>query len=514
MIVPLSRPVPFAAAGEAQLAELRALLARLGYTQAAAWARMGCEPVGVYRNPVDDGRDPMQLNDALDACIRLFMDGEGLSRPILSDLMGAEALALLAAIGLVESVPGDDAMLRATVQLYPTQDLYVVSDRHFDGRVSSEVVTNDVVYPAITYTVARYLELLPRRPIGPMLEVCGGTGIAALALSPTATRVWSSDITQRSTEFARFNARLNAIDNLTAVAGDMYEPVAGLRFDLIAAHPPYVPSLERKLIFRDGGAAGEEITQRVVEGAPAHLTPGGRLYCTCMGSERVNAPFEQRVREWLGEAGADCDVFFFLVQSHDPLVYYARAAASRRIGFDKIYEHLLPLKELGVRELLYGTIVIRRHGEARSALTLRQEIHGEVTWRDVDWYVDFTTMMAQPDAPERLLAMKPSTRDGVALAVRHTKELGEWGPTGSAVLSTGPFAAEMSGHAWLAALLARCDGERTVRDHWQSLRDASAIAPDWAPEELAAMVRTMIVGEILDVADAPRPERNRPSGDA
>ncbi|MDQ6828014.1 MAG: methyltransferase, partial [Gemmatimonadota bacterium] len=321
MIVPLSRPLPFIDASAPRLAELRALLARLGYTEQAAWERMGCEPVGVYRNPVDDGREPMQLNDALDLCIRMFMDGEPFPRERAAELIGGDAIALLASIGLLETVPDDDTKIRAMVQLYPTQNLYIVSDRHFDGRVSSEVVTTDVVYPAITWTVARYLEALPRRSFGNVLEMCGGTGIAALVLSPTAERVWSSDITQRSTDFAELNARLNAIGNLTAVAGDMYEPVAGLQFDLIAAHPPYVPSLERKLIFRDGGTAGEEITQRVVAESPPYLAPGGRLYCTCMGSDRVDAPFEQRIRDWLGDAGADCDVFFFQMQAHDPLVY-------------------------------------------------------------------------------------------------------------------------------------------------------------------------------------------------
>ncbi|MDQ6829005.1 MAG: ATP-binding protein, partial [Gemmatimonadota bacterium] len=181
------------------------------------------------------------------------------------------------------------------------------------------------------------------------------------------------------------------------------------------------------------------------------------------------------------------------------------AAASRRIGFDKVFHHLMPLKLLGVRELLYGTIVIRKHDGSAPLITRRQELRGGATWRDIDWYIEFETLMAQPDASDRVLAMRPVARDGAAVAVRHARDKGEWNPTGAAVIAPGAFSGEMTGPTWLAAILARCDGTRTVRDLWQMLLDNGAIAPEWAPSELAAIVRTMIVAEILDVAEVPRP---------
>ena len=48
----------------------------------------------------------------------------------------------------------------------------------------------------------------------------------------------------------------------------MYEPVAGLEFDRIVTHPPYVPVSKPTHVFRDGGDDGELILRRAIEGLP------------------------------------------------------------------------------------------------------------------------------------------------------------------------------------------------------------------------------------------------------
>src|SRR5438876_481448 len=68
--------------------------------------------------------------------------------------------------------------------------------------------------------------------------------------------------------------------------GDCYAPVEGERFDLICTNPPQMPTPPGRA--RDdpvaaadnGGVDGWEILDRVIHGAPAHLTAGGRLVFT------------------------------------------------------------------------------------------------------------------------------------------------------------------------------------------------------------------------------------------
>ncbi len=96
----------------------------------------------------------------------------------------------------------------------------------------------------------------------------------------------ASDITPRCAHFARFNARLNGVeDSVDVRVSDVWESLGDAQFDLIVAHPPYVPALSHRFDFRDAGGDGEHVTRRIVEGAPAHLARGGRLDLS-RGAER------------------------------------------------------------------------------------------------------------------------------------------------------------------------------------------------------------------------------------
>jgi release factor glutamine methyltransferase len=68
--------------------------------------------------------------------------------------------------------------------------------------------------------------------------------------------------------------------------GDCYAPVAGERFDLICTNPPQMPTprgrarTDPEAAADNGGVDGWEVLDRVIQHAPAHLEPGGRLVFT------------------------------------------------------------------------------------------------------------------------------------------------------------------------------------------------------------------------------------------
>lgn len=89
--------------------------------------------------------------------------------------------------------------------------------------------------------------MIPASPCERFLELCCGTGIAALlAARNGAKHAYAFDIAARSVPFAEFNRRLNGLESVTIREGDLYSPSAGERFDRIVAHPPYVPVLQPK----------------------------------------------------------------------------------------------------------------------------------------------------------------------------------------------------------------------------------------------------------------------------
>jgi release factor glutamine methyltransferase len=88
------------------------------------------------------------------------------------------------------------------------------------------------------------------------------------------------DVSRRAQLNAWLNARLNGV-SIRPLRGDLLAPVAGERFDLILANPPYVPGppppARGPARAWDAGRDGRAVLDRICASAPAHLAPGGTL---------------------------------------------------------------------------------------------------------------------------------------------------------------------------------------------------------------------------------------------
>jgi release factor glutamine methyltransferase len=120
-----------------------------------------------------------------------------------------------------------------------------------------------------------------RRTGARVLELCAGPAYVGLAAARACDGVLTTvDVSRRAVLNATLNARLNRV-RVRARRGDLLQPVAGERFDLIVANPPYVPGGEppRRGQERawEAGADGRAVLDRICAEAPAHLAPGGVL---------------------------------------------------------------------------------------------------------------------------------------------------------------------------------------------------------------------------------------------
>jgi release factor glutamine methyltransferase len=116
-----------------------------------------------------------------------------------------------------------------------------------------------------------------------VLDVFTGTGvIAVMAGREGARSVTAVDISRRAALCARVNGRINGT-RVRGLAGDLFEPVRGERFDLITANPPYVPSAGDELPASgaarawEGGRDGRLLVDRFSERVAEHLAPGGSV---------------------------------------------------------------------------------------------------------------------------------------------------------------------------------------------------------------------------------------------
>jgi release factor glutamine methyltransferase len=119
-----------------------------------------------------------------------------------------------------------------------------------------------------------------------------GTGSGAIAVSVKHSRsdleVYAVDISKRALDVARKNAAAIVGKNkIRFLHGDLFGPLAGMSFHVIAANPPYVDrkqagSLQRDLSHEPEAALfsderGGEVAGRIVKEAGGYLASGGVL---------------------------------------------------------------------------------------------------------------------------------------------------------------------------------------------------------------------------------------------
>jgi SAM-dependent methyltransferase len=493
---------PFRFGTREQFARLREVLNALGFSEPDICKRLGVETIHDATGTLDQGTplDPQVL------LIRLFLETTQASWSIVRSFFSAGDLAAIEDLGLLTTSATDPQLCESTVALYPTEGLFIASDRGL-GVVSPNVggrAPADVVFPAIGEATQRFLSLMPRTPCGDFLELCSGTGIAALiGASRFADQAWAVDITERSTRFARFNAALNDISNVTALEGDLYDPIRGRTFDRIVANPPYVPSFTDEFIFRDAGEDGERVTWKILSGVPAHLRPGGEFYCCCLASDREGAPLEERVRAALGDQGPEFDVFVAEGALLDPTIYYARRAERGADTFADVEKRLKLFKRLGIGQFVMGAMLIRRRteGGSRPAVTVRRQVSALTRPRDLQSLLSWHAAVAESESAALSSLLRSRVRSNPHAQVRtvQRKHGNEWQVERIYLVTPGPFVADASCPPAYADVFMACDGRLTGRELLRDLKQRGVL-PEEAPEaDFAALLKRLVEYGLLEV---------------
>jgi methylase of polypeptide subunit release factors len=402
-------------------------------------------------------------------------------------------------MGLLEIDPGG-GRCHATVALYPLEDLHIASDRWSNPGDAPFEAPSDTVYPACIPNTRLFLEHVPLGECGSFLDLCAGTGIAAiLAARQGAREAWAGDIAERCTRFAEFNRRLNGVANFHPVTSDLYESwqaeAPAPRFDRIVAHPPYVPALQPKWIFFSGGEDGEQITRRMIQGLPAHLNDRGVFLALTMGSDRSDAPFESRIREWLGEGGRDFDIALIVRKIMEPHEFAVRNREESE-AWKKLFARL------GVESLVYGFVVIQRRNGARQTFTVRRQASPGSRRTPWEW------LLAWESADkESLILERPLHRGRDAeFQVRHRLQGSAWAPQSYTLRTEWPFSMECDAHPWMANLISLCDGRATGRDQLRVLVENDVLPRAIAEEEFARAAAALVSGGFIEV-EGFRPPR-------
>ena len=460
-----------------------------GFDESGICRRLGLADIVDFKSRREGRAEGQRVGDILDVLVDLFMDQVSVSSELVREALGDDVVAALRVLGLVRADPRESTSLISTMLMYPTSGVLLTSDRTHLHLGDNGEPPPDIVYPAITRSASTFLRMLPQSRCDAFLELCAGGGVAALSMATRARHVWSLDIAERATGVAQFNARLNAFDNVTTAQGDIFEPVHGLTFDRIVAHPPYVPSFEHRLIYRDGGADGELITKRIVSELPTFLRPGGRFVCNCIATDRSGAPLEARLRDWLGATQEEFDIVMAVTSTEHPSEFYFKNAINGGMSFADAERHHMAFKEMQVELLVFGVFVIERHASPRAPGTLRLRRSPRTTGRELEQLCDWHARRDAPDLNSRMLSAFPRIDPSARLQTTQRLAGDRWGAEEYTLETTWPFATTLQCPKEVAQVLARCDGRRTLRQVMVALRQKGLLNAR-VPDD--AVLRTLV----------------------
>ena len=159
--------------------------------------------------------------------------------------------------------------------------------------------------------------------VSSVLDMCTGSGCLAILMAhvfPNA-EVTAVDLSDDALDVARINvADYGLEDRIELVPSDVFDGLAGRRFDLILSNPPYVTAeamdalppeyLHEPRMALASGDDGLDVVRRLLSQAAGHLNPGGILAVE-VGHNRhiVEAAFPELPFNWLSTRGGDDMVF-------------------------------------------------------------------------------------------------------------------------------------------------------------------------------------------------------------
>lgn len=169
---------------------------------------------------------------------------------------------------------------------------YLVGQREFFSlgfRVTADVL---IPRPDTETLVMEILDGAKGLESQKILDLCTGSGCVAVAVAKNCktAHVTAIDISPAAIAIARENVdRHQVADRVEIIESDLFSGIpSGIKFDIIAGNPPYVPSAEidqldaevaqhEPRLALDGGVDGLSVLRRIIETAPGFAASNGIL---------------------------------------------------------------------------------------------------------------------------------------------------------------------------------------------------------------------------------------------
>jgi methylase of polypeptide subunit release factors len=435
--------------------------------------------------------------------VRLFWLGRAVPEAALHEALPGLNVEELHAVGLLNHRNG---VVQANARLGPYHELLVAGD--FEPGIHRNLPPDHVLgVSAASMTLA---SLTVRRKIKRALDLGTGAGIQAFLTARHADHVTATDTNPRALNFARFNALLNGINDIEWREGNLYEPAADRQFDLIVCNPPFVISPESRFAFRDAGLPGDAVSEQVVRGAGPRLTEGGFASILFNWHHQDDDDLETRPRAWV--AGSGCDTLLVCFKSMDSLTYAADWLQTS-IGRSTpeygrcLDEWMAYYHEMGIRRISAGIVIMRRRDTQKNWFRAHSVGTGRCTGsagRQIERIFAAEDLLQSLDDDRRLLEHRLLFDEHHRLEHQLSVEDGRWVVRAERLCASEglPFAGNAD--AYIAKLLAGCDGRRTLRELVAEVGESVKTDSEKLTAGCLTVVRKLMQSGFLSSADNAR----------
>ena len=480
------------------------VLVDAGYSQTALAETLGISCVH-ERQDVEVVYRRVKTDNPYNILVRLFWLGWAVSESVIREKLPGLDVEQLEGIGLLHR---RDREIQANAKLAPYHDLLLVSD--FGPEIHRELSADHVLgVGAASLTLA---SLTVRRKVKTALDIGTGAGIQAFLAACHADQVIGTDTNPKALNFARFNAKLNGIDIIEWREGNLYEPVAEQKFDLIVSNPPYVISPESRFVFRDTNLPGDAVSEQVVRGVGERLSEGGFACILFNWHHQDETDWDSRPKSWMSNTG--CDGWLICFKTTDPLTYAADWLRTSVGQSSKEYgrcldEWMAYYEQMGITRISAGGMIMRRRSQQANWFRAHAIDKGRCTGscgEQIERIFAAEDLLQALDDNRQLLEQRflfdEHHRLEHQLAVRDDC----WAVNSEHLYASEgiPFAGNMD--MYIANLLAGCDGQRTLRELVAAVAERMQTDPESIiPACLKAFRKLMQSGFLSAVGNPDKP---------
>jgi methylase of polypeptide subunit release factors len=429
---------------------------------------------------------------ALSVLVRWFFGGRPQSGTHVRQFIPDPILRILSDCGMVRCEAGE---FIPNIMLTPCDGRYFAADPA--ARMNSPESSDAVLWPNPSTRLLQYFSV--QRYSSHTLDLGAGCGILGILAAPYSGKITSTDLNPCAAEFTQFNACLNGIDSIECLTGDTFEPVAGRRFDLILANPPFFVTPMSGDMYCESGMELDNYCRRVVREAAGQLNEDGFFQAVVEWVQVAGQPWQDRIAGWTEASG--CDAWVLRTYVRDA-AGYARERIRETFPFAN-YSEQLGLwmdyyRKHQVEEIHGGVMAMRRRAGSNWLRLEDAPVAATRSFGDLvlDTFDTQDVLHSRP-SDAALLAMRPRLGERAELDEVYRIEAGRWSRASLHLRIGGAVPSHCAVEREVAGFLVGCDGSRTLAELAAELADRLSVDPDSVRAQCCSVIRTLAARRIL-----------------